>query len=140
MERKLLDMISALSEGMIKHPGAGAQRVMAVIGALSANENVPWDRLSKFKVEWVSRTKDDALCPQIDMEFYPEDDIVVIAADYQKVLIHEEEDGEVHVVAEPFVSADKTLCGQKLHSISSVHIVNDKIPATCKDCLAKVGV
>jgi len=140
MEKALLKTINKIAEEMMKHPGAGAQRAIAVLSTLSANQAVPWNRLSKFKVNWVSRTKDDALCPEVEMEFHPEDDIVVIAADYQKVLIHEEEDGEVHVVAEPFIDAKETLCGQRLHPISSVHIVNDKIPATCKDCLAKVGV
>ena len=37
MEQKLPDMIGELSKGMMAHPGAGAQRAIAVIGTLNSN-------------------------------------------------------------------------------------------------------
>ena len=52
----------------------------------------------------------------------------------EKVLIHDESPTEVHLVGEPFISATHTLCGKRLHSICSVHIIHDDIPVTCKEC------
>ena len=54
---------------------------------------------------------------------------------FEKVLIHDEASTEVHLVGGNFLTADKTLCDERLHSICSVHIVNDKIPVTCNKCL-----
>lgn len=73
MEKQLLKMLESFTEEALKHPGAGAQRAMAVIGALGTKGEVPWDRLSEFKVNWVSITEDDALCPEIEMKFYEKD-------------------------------------------------------------------
>lgn len=146
MEQKLLDMISALSEGMIKHPGAGAQRVMAVMGALSANGNIPWDRLSKFKVDWVSRTKDDALCPEIEMEFHegPKYPPSPWAAEdfpgHNKVLIHDGHDDNTHLTEQDsdLTNTVETMCGKRMHAASTTFA--HKMPVTCTVCLAKVGV
>ena len=52
----------------------------------------------------------------------------------EKVLIHDEAPTEVHLVAEPFISAIHTLCGKRLHSICSVHIIHKDIPVTCEEC------
>ena len=52
----------------------------------------------------------------------------------EKVLIHDEEPTEVHLVEGDFIDATKTICGERLHSSCCVHIVNDAIPVTCKKC------
>ena len=54
--------------------------------------------------------------------------------DQEKVLIHDESPTEVHLVAGDFISATHTVCGKRLHSICSVHIIHDEIPVTCKKC------
>jgi hypothetical protein len=50
----------------------------------------------------------------------------------EKILFHEEEPTEIHVVAQPF--DDTTLCGERLPVGDCVHVINDKIPVTCKEC------
>lgn len=135
MEKALMKMVKDLTDAAITHPGAGAQRAIAVLGTLGANKSVPWDRLAKFKVDWVSRTKDDALCPEINMEFHPKDDIVVIADGYGKVVI----DDDVHIRTNCQVLDDETtLCGLKLNEANFLH--TERLGVTCAACLAKVGI
>jgi len=52
----------------------------------------------------------------------------------EKVLVHDNSPGEVHLIDGDFISADHAVCGQRLHPICSVHITNDEIPVTCKKC------
>lgn len=141
MEKELIDLLKTVTEEMVRHPGAGAQRAMAVIGALGTKGEVPWDRLSEFKVNWVSITEDDALCPEIEMKFYEKTDVVVIPAGYGKVYIHGDDKEEVHIIhdlPEPAVDSTHTICGQRLHPINTVYTA--KLSVTCAACLAKVGV
>jgi len=52
----------------------------------------------------------------------------------EKVMIHEGPTTEVHLIRGDFLSAAKTICGERLHPISCTHVVNDAIPVTCKRC------
>ena len=56
---------------------------------------------------------------------------------FDKVLIHDDDSTEVHLVKDSFMADDETLCDERVHSINSVHIVNDEIPVTCIKCLVK---
>lgn len=141
MEKELIDLLKTVTEEMVKHPGAGAQRAAAVIGALNTNTAIPWHMLAKFKVNWVSRTTDEALCPEVEMEFHKRDDVVVIPTGYAKVYVHGDSKEEVHIVhglPEPAGDSSHTICGQKLHPINTVY--TDKLDVTCPACLIKVGV
>lgn len=51
-----------------------------------------------------------------------------------KILVHDDEDNNTHYVFGNFVSAEKTVCGERLNPISTTHISNDKIPVTCEEC------
>jgi hypothetical protein len=53
---------------------------------------------------------------------------------FEKVLVHDEAPTEVHLVKGSFIQATETVCGERLHPISCVHIVNDAIPVTCAEC------
>lgn len=50
-----------------------------------------------------------------------------------KVLIHEEDDGNIHLTKEAFGSSKETLCRKRLHSVSTVH--TPKLGVTCNECL-----
>ncbi len=51
-----------------------------------------------------------------------------------KVLIHEENDGDIHLTEGTFGLSKKTLCGKRLHSISTVS--TPKLVVTCAVCEA----
>ena len=52
----------------------------------------------------------------------------------EKVLIHGDDPSEVHMVMGDFLNAIETVCGERLHPISCIHITNNKIPVTCEKC------
>jgi hypothetical protein len=51
----------------------------------------------------------------------------------EKVLVHDDENEDVHYIKESFLDADVTLCGQRLQPISTTHV--RKLDVTCKKCL-----
>lgn len=51
----------------------------------------------------------------------------------KKVLVHTDEDEDIHYIKGGFLSANSTLCGERLHPISTVHV--HKFDVTCKKCL-----
>ena len=51
----------------------------------------------------------------------------------EKVLVHVDENEDVHYIEGSFLGANKTLCGQHLNSISTTHV--RKVGVTCKKCL-----
>jgi hypothetical protein len=136
MEKELFKIIKDVTEGMLKSPGAGAQRAMVVIAALNENKNIPWDRLTKFKVEWVSRTKDDALCPEIKMEFYKNNNTADAHDGHGKVVI----DDDVHVYPErpDLDGPEVTLCDLKLEEAN--YLYTEKLGVTCAACLVRMEI
>lgn len=56
----------------------------------------------------------------------------------EKILISEDGIDEViHYINCKFIDANKTLCGERLHPINTIHI--HALPVTCKKCLKLVG-
>lgn len=56
---------------------------------------------------------------------------------FKKVLIHTKEDGETHYVKTVNgMRAEKTLCGNRLHSISTVY--TPKLQVVCGECRERV--
>lgn len=51
----------------------------------------------------------------------------------EKVLIHDDENEDVHYIKGSFLGANKTLCGQRLHPINTIHV--RKFDVTCEKCL-----
>jgi len=50
----------------------------------------------------------------------------------EKILFHEESPTEVHAI-EHYL-ATHTLCGERLIHEGCVHVINDRVPVTCKTC------
>lgn len=51
----------------------------------------------------------------------------------EKVLVSDDP-GDIHYIDEPFLKATHSLCGERLHSISTVRM-NDKHAVSCAECL-----
>ena len=63
IKQQLKDMI-----GDVKSDGAN--RAVAIILALQANEELPITRLKSFKIDWCTMGN-GSIFPEIDMEFHP---------------------------------------------------------------------
>ena len=71
MNRSLEQALSIYKDAiasLMASPGKGAERAVAVIVALNANKEIPWDRVSKLKVGWIHIDRE--IFPEIDMEFH----------------------------------------------------------------------
>ena len=51
----------------------------------------------------------------------------------EKVLVHNDESEDIHYIKGSFLGTNRTLCGQHLHPISTIHV--HKFDVTCKKCL-----
>lgn len=51
----------------------------------------------------------------------------------EKILVHDDDNEDIHYIKGSFLGANKTLCGQHLNSISTTHV--KKLDVTCKKCL-----
>ena len=65
---KVLDIYKNSIKELIKSPGKGAERAVAIITSLSTVEEIPWDRIAKFKVDW--NDINGEFFPKIDIEFH----------------------------------------------------------------------
>ena len=71
MNRSLEQALSIYKDaidGLIASPGKGAERAVAVIVALNANKEIPWDKVSKLTINWIHIDRE--IFPEIDMEFH----------------------------------------------------------------------
>jgi hypothetical protein len=145
MEKAFLKMMNTIVEEAMKSPGAGAQRAVAVIGTLGTKEEIPWDRVSKFKIGWVNMS-DETVFPNIELEFHegpkypPSPWTAEDFPGHNKVLIHEAPNSNTHLVEQNThtTTTIETLCGKQIHT--AVTAFADKMPVTCTACLEKVGV
>lgn len=61
--------------------------------------------------------------------------LLMEATPTEKVLVHNYPAlAEVHLVQGSFIEAKETVCGERLHACSTVHIINDEIHVTCIKC------
>ncbi len=144
MEKKLMDLLKVITEGALEHPGKGAHRAIAVIGALGAKEEIRWNDVTEFEVGWVMI--DGEIFPEIKLKFqegpkYPpspwgKDDF----PGHDKVLVHDDKDGNTHLREKPgeLTESTGTICGVHLNPISTTGA--GKMPVTCTKCLEKVCV
>ena len=55
----------------------------------------------------------------------------------EKVLVHDDDKDEIiHYIKDSFLESKKTLCGEKLYSINTIHI--KKLDVTCIACKEKL--
>ncbi len=65
---KALSIYGDTIASIMASPGKGAERAVAIIVALNANKDIPWDRVSKFEIEWDLRSGE--YFPKMNMEFH----------------------------------------------------------------------
>jgi hypothetical protein len=135
MEKTFLKMMNTIVEEAMKSPGAGAQRAVAVIGTLGTKEEIPWDRISKFKVGWVNMS-DGTVFPNIELEFYKNNNTADVHDGYGKVVI----DDDVHVYPErpDLDGPEVTLCDLRLEEAN--YLYTEKLDVTCPACLARMEI
>lgn len=93
-----------------------------------------FNTVNDLGLHWLSiYDRDDGVCMDVGTgDEHLESDIAGERLEVGvKALIHDDEDGQVHLLKTAF--AKHSLCGKKLHSISTTY--TPKLGVTCNECL-----